>query len=358
MKRILALLLAALLMLSLAFSLTACGDGDDSGNVGANVPGNNANNNNNSNNNNYNNNNNNSGNNGGYNDGLIDVTDAFSSTRQMSVKSIRRDDRAGVYYLSVEKDGYNAPIRMTVGVTFGGVVTGVTINEQHETHGRPGMDAFLGSFPGTTAETVDTVETVTAATYTSRVIKDGVKDALISLGFMEHEAVEPTPTPTPTPRTDDEIMALAEETYSWRGELSFVEFPKDANGYVRKVMIGPLDAYAVYVCVYSQYGQLTGEAIVAFDGLKSITAVRKLTWYVGYEDYNFGIDAPSPETVDAFFQSFVGKTASDVSSVETVTGATGTSGLIREAIKAACEVVCEVGSGLPALPIEPDDFLG
>ena len=261
----------------------------------------------------------------------VEVTDKFTATMTDSAKAIYVDEVSGAYAVVVERQGYASVIKMTVGISADGAVNKVVITEQQESHGKPDVAKLPDKFIGVTDATVGDVETVSGATVTSTAIKNGVTDALISLGLAEEK--EET-----LPRTDEELKTLAKALLAGSTEMEFIEFTPDEDGYVKRILRDKGGkGYVAYVNVY-YYGNLSNETLIAFDTAKNITGVNKLLWAVGHST-EYGPPAPADEVVDAFFQSFVGKSGSEIASVELVTNATGTAELVRDAIVAAANAL-------------------
>ncbi len=175
------------------------------------------------------------------------------------------------------------------------------------------LKAFESSFVGKTLENIEGVELITGATGTAGNFRNAVKAAL-------------------------------SETETLKDELSYEDVtPADKDALVKKVLYNSKNqTYVVYTETIAQYGGgiETEGRIYIKDG--AIVDISLYTWIVGHSVEQ---GAPTDEQVKAFADSFIGKTASNVDGVEIISGATGTSGNFRNAVKAALLAVSDISAG-------------
>ena len=180
------------------------------------------------------------------------------------------------------------------------------------------VNAFFNSFIGKNVYTVTSVDVATGVTNTSNKVKDA--------------ALEILKLSTPKiPRDRAEIAALAKALYGdSSAKLSCKEF-KD-NQYARLAFYeSGKKSYVAYAFAYSQYGTPEFEFLVYVDEDGTVKAVEKILWKVSDPKPEWGYNPPSEEVVNAFFDSFVGKNADNITDVDVATGVTNTSNKVKDA---------------------------
>ena len=176
---------------------------------------------------------------------------------------------------------------------------------------------FVVLLVGKSLANIDSVELVSGATGTATNVRGAIKSALVAIATASEEAACEIIT------SDNPFIAQA-------------LYNQDTNTYI------------IYTKTIAQYGGgiETESRIVIKNG--KITELSLYTWVVGH---TVDADAPTEEEVKAFADSFVGKSLSNVDSVELVSGATGTASNVREAIKAALGLAGEGGFEISASAI-------
>ena len=178
-------------------------------------------------------------------------------------------------------------------------------------------------YVGAEAEDIPELSTGATVAFTESAIKNAVTDAFIYLGFVE---IKPE-----LPRAESEIEELAKELYG-EGAEDLVSITPSGHEYVKRIYREKgSNAYVAYAFAYSLYGTTEFEFLVYVDENGIVKKVNKILWKVSDPKPEWGYNPPSEEVVDAFFQSFVGKSANSITSVEIVTGATSTSNKVKDA---------------------------
>ncbi len=245
-----------------------------------------------------------------------------------SVTAIYREKSGRGYVVTVERQGYASTIAITVGIDTEGRVTKAVITKQAETHGRSGIDEYVGSFSGLGASELDGVDMVSNATVSSTAIRNAIKDALAALGYGEAAGGEYKPE-EPTLRSAEELAAAARELAPDFGALEDVT-PSNAPATLKRLYKSKSGkGYAAYIITGTQYVSVATEGLVTFDAHGKITGVKLFTWTVGH-----GVNY-----TEEFLEGFVGKTAAELGAAELVSGATGTSSDFRDAVRSAAEAL-------------------
>ena len=248
-----------------------------------------------------------------------------------TIDAVYYDAANDAYAVTVERQGYASVISMTVGVDKDGKIIKAVITSQQESHGKPGVNELPEQFAGKNAGGIDGVQAISGATVSSTAIKDGAKDALYALGFATKD--------TTLPRTDAELIEYSKALIPGSSEFEDIT-PEGDDKNVKKVFREKSGkGYTVYVHTYASHGgTLESETVVAFDNERNIVGINNLFWRMGH-DPNDDKPDPKPDDMPNFFDSFVGKNADELRSVELVTHATGTTFNVRYAIMAAAEAV-------------------
>lgn len=131
---------------------------------------------------------------------VMPEADAFSAIRYEDdrpddIQAAYRDSTLLGYCVQVTTDGFSGKVRILVGVTTGGEVTGVVVLSESEAMGLGGSDqeqAFLDQFTGRSGTiTVDrgpnAVDAVSGATTTSEAVAEGVSTALSVVAHLDLE---------------------------------------------------------------------------------------------------------------------------------------------------------------------------
>ena len=187
------------------------------------------------------------------------------------------------------------------------------------------VDELFASLVGKNINTINSVDISTGATNTAGKVRDAALEAL--------NITKPS-----IPRDTEEIEELAKELYGEGAEnLECTEL--SGYDYARLLFKeNGKNSYVVYAFSISQYGTPEFEFLVHVGENGKIIAVKKILWKVSDAAPDWGYNPPSDAEVDAFFASLVGKSASGVSSVDIATGATNTTGKVRDAALEALDL--------------------
>ena len=244
---------------------------------------------------------------------IADVPDGVPAT----VSGIYNDKVSGGHVVTLLTAGYGGEIAITVGVDAEGKITKAVVTKESETHGQSGMKNYTDSFTGLDAEGVSGVEKFSQATISSTTIKNAIYDAMIALGYASEEAET-------LPKTDAEILALASEMAG--KTVSPVELDENKPDNLKRLYEAN-GVYVAYIVVPGEWVPVATEGLVSFDKNGKVLAVELYQWVVGH-GVNYTED---------FLSGFVGKDKTNLSDVELVTEATGTSGDFRDAVIEAVE---------------------
>jgi Na+-translocating ferredoxin:NAD+ oxidoreductase RnfG subunit len=235
----------------------------------------------------------------------------------------------GTVVVLLTNKGYTGKnIGFTVGIDADGKITGLQITQNEESIVPPELkpNGSYGDFyVGAGSDEIPELSTSATVVYTEGAIKSALEDAFIYLGFSE--------TKPELPRDEAEIEALAKEFYGEGAENLESSKPEDCEYVMRVYKEDGKNEYVAYAFTYSQYGSPEFEFLVHVDAVGNIKAIKKILWKVSdpNPDYPFYVP-PTEAEVDAFFESFVGKNAYNINSVDVSTGATNTSGRVKDAV--------------------------
>lgn len=253
---------------------------------------------------------------------------SYDKKANPSVTGVYEEKNGKGHVVTLEFKGYESTILMTVGVDAEGKITQAVVTSEAETHGKAGMANYTDRFAGLDSAGVDAAELFSGATGSSTAIKGAVYDALVVLGYAE-------PKGENLPRSEEELLALAAEIMPKAKSFKNIT-PDDTTLLKRLYKDTAGNGYVAYVHTYAQHGGgLESETLLAISPEGEILAVNNIFWKVGHNlDYG-PPPPPTEEAVDAFFNRFVGVTRDEVSSVELITDATGTSLNVTDAVNEA-----------------------
>ena len=236
----------------------------------------------------------------------------------------------GTVVVLVTNKGYTGKnIGMTLGIDTEGKITGMVITQNEESivpkDLKPG-GTYGEAYIGKGADEIADLKTGATVAFTESAIKGAINDAFVYLGFAEEKPE--------LPREESEIASLAREFYGKEGAKLKSSTPDpEEYGFVKRVYREDgKSEYVVYAFVYGSYGPPEFEFLIKVDANGAIQAIKKIAWKVSDPKPEWYYFPPSDEEVDAFLATFVGKTASDVLSVDIATGVTNTCGRVREAM--------------------------
>ncbi len=183
-------------------------------------------------------------------------------------------------------------------------------------HGVNYTPEYVNSFIGTNKYFTYEVELVTDATGTSKNLLNALESALISV-FANISL------------TDAEILKLAESVTPEGKELEAVALENAPEAVKAMFKLSDDSGYVFYTVTSTQYVARETEAFVYINAAGKIQTMRLVNWTVGHGVY------PTKEFVDGF----IGKSEATIGGVEIVSGATGTSDNLKNAIKDALSLV-------------------
>ena len=248
----------------------------------------------------------------------------------------------GTVLVLVTNKGYTGKnIGLTVGIDAEGKITGLQITQNEESIVPPELKpngSYGNHYVGVGVDEVPELVTGASVVFTEGAIKGAINDAFVYLGFAE--------SLPELPREESEIEEMAKALYGEGAENLESQTPGNCDYVKRIYKEGGKDSYVAYAFVYSQYKAPEFEFLVHVDENGTIKAINKILWKVSDPKPEWGYNPPSDAEVEAFFNSFIGKNAATVTSVDIVTGATNTAGRVREAFAESLEFIS------PAIPRE------
>jgi len=192
------------------------------------------------------------------------------------------------------------------------------------------VNALFESFVGKNAATLIPVDVECGATNTAGNAKAAVLEAF--------KFAKPT-----LPREKSEIDSLVTALYG-EGAENLESFEVYGHEYVKLAYKeSGKSSYVAYAYAYSQYGPPEFEFLVHVDGNGTVKAIEKILWKVSDAKPEWGYNPPTEDEVNALFESFVGKNAKELLSVDVECGATNTAGRVRDAVTESLKV--PFGSG-------------
>ena len=264
--------------------------------------------------------------------------DELPANAPETVKQIytEKNGKGSVVILETKKGYTGNAIGITVAIDPDGRIIKMVITQNGESIVPDNMkpfgdygDAFAGA---TESEVADIVTGATVA-YTEAAIKNALKDAFfVVVGGGEEERL---------PKTDEEIVALAEELLDVSAGSLINVTPEGGSGTTKRVYRDKTgDNYAVYaVVVSSYYGTVETETLIHIDRNGVIKGIEKLTWSVSEAKPEWGYNPPTEEALDAFYAGLVGKDSESIGDVDLQTGATNTTTNLVISIAEGIELV-------------------
>lgn len=248
----------------------------------------------------------------------------------------------GTVVVLLTNKGYTGQnIGLTVGIDSEGKITGLQITQNGESIVPSELKpngSYGNHYVGIGADELPELSTGATVVFTEGAIKGAINDAFVYLGFAE--------SLPELPREESEIEEMAKALYGNGSENLESQTPGNCD-YVKRIYKEEgKDSYVAYAFVYSQYKAPEFEFLVHVDENGTIKAIDKILWKVSDPKPEYGYNPPSEAQVEAFFNSFIGKNAATVTSVDIATGATNTAGRVREAFAESLEFTS------PAIPRE------
>ena len=241
------------------------------------------------------------------------------------------DNGAGIV-CTTGVSGFNGAVKLMVGVSSEGKVTGIEVMEHTETPG-VGTNAltpeYLAKFTG--LDSAEGVDVHSGATFTSRAVKGGVDAAIQQLAVIGGAEYVPPVEYTEEQLIDMAITAFVAPAGDYK-ELTEIELQED----VLKVYTGDEGAgYAMLVQGVGHYPEDPFRMVVAID---AEGAVKGISVVYQNETKGFGYEVLEEDT---YLNQFLGakeitrKSNGDGTKIDTVSSATETSVGAYNAVKAA-----------------------
>ncbi len=261
-----------------------------------------------------------------------------------TVTALYKEKSGKGHVVILTKQGYKAPISISVGIDTDGKITGAVITSQAESHGKTGIDDYVSGFIGKDSagsESHFSANHVTGATVTSEKIKEAIYDAFVVLGYAAAKDSAEAPEFTPAGEaslTESDAVEIAKELMD--GSYTKVDLPENMPETTHALYKRAEGGYAIHLATQRiKWSPTENEAIVTVDGFGYITGVKMIQWNVGYDKEL--LDS-APVCTEEYLDSFIGKNASSLNRVEIVTNATLTNNFFGEALRGALEVLYPV----------------
>lgn len=262
-----------------------------------------------------------------------------------TVTAVYREKNGKGNVVTLTKQGYKAPISITVGIDAEGKITGAVITSQAESHGKTGIDGYVSGFIGSDAAGVEShfsANHVTGATVTSEKIKEAIYDAFVVLGLAAAKDTADSDEfdyGAKNPISDEAFIAEAKKLMSGDYTKTAIDgLPTTVKGVYKNSRGG----YAIHIATRSKYAPPEStevEGIATVDRFGYITGVNILKWNIGYDKEL--LDAP-PQFTEEEIKSYIGKNASSMNRVELVTNATRSSNNFAEPLRETLDVLYPV----------------
>ena len=177
-------------------------------------------------------------------------------------------------------------------------------------------EGFADRFVGKDNWHVGKVELVSGATGTSQDFRTAVQDAVKEVTKI-------------TQRTDKKLLELVDEIVPLSSGFELMELSGDAPSAIKRIYKETAGrGYVAFIRTEGWGGAVGTEALVYFDTLGTIKNVKLLIWNVGHN-----------VSGDDYAKSFIGTNKDTVKNIEYLSGATGTSQPLRDAIVAAFDYI-------------------
>ena len=238
--------------------------------------------------------------------------------------------------LSTTSSYSTAPMTFVLGVDVDGKVVGVKLTGYYETKdfGNKYPDSFIGK---TEADYAD-VETVSGVTYSSSAFRAAVGDAITATKIANGEKVEKPGFVIPeAAKSEAEILTLAAELITDSKGFTSVELGDERKNLISLYRENSGKGYAAYVVVISShYGTVESEALIHIGNDGKIKNINVLTWKTSDKvEGEWPFTPPEESEVDAFYARLEGASSATIDGVEHISGATNTSGGVKNSFKEA-----------------------
>ena len=192
------------------------------------------------------------------------------------------------------------------------------------------VNEFYSKLPGKDSAEVGAMEKpdlVSNATNTSTNVRNSIVEALEAIEVLIKNDL---------PTAEETIISLGKELIGEDVELTDVT--PGGMEYVRRAYRASGDnGYIVYaVVINTAYNRVETETLLHIGNNGKIEGVKKLTFKTS--DAMYGYVPPAEETVNAFYDRIIGKSASTIMDVDLVSNATNTSTALVNAILESIEV--------------------
>ena len=179
-----------------------------------------------------------------------------------------------------------------------------------------GAGNFADGFTGVDKDTVGDVELVTGATGTSSDFRTALEAALIFVADGEATA-------------ENLFVKQLEAFLPTASGFESITVPSDAPASLKKLYkTCGIDGYVAYIVTSTQYVAVETESLVYINSKYEVADIKLLTWTVGH----------GTEPGD-FPERLIGLSASELEDVELISGTTGTSEHLRDAVIGALKAV-------------------
>ena len=254
-----------------------------------------------------------------------------------TVKTVYRETKGVGYVVLVNtRTEYSSgDMAISIGISKDGKVVGALVTNYQESKDM-GKKTYPEKFVGTSLNDYQNVDTVSGVTYSSSAFKAAVGDALRAVALLsaKESAAERAPAlllSSTEERTLPEGSSDVNEVFP---NNSFVKLTLDEaapTGLVALYRNQENNTVIAHLVVAGEWVPIATEAFVTFNSLGRITDMKLTQWVVGH-----GV-----EPDQSFVDGFVGKYDSTVDFTDLVSGATGTSLDLRNAISLAAQFVTE-----------------
>ncbi len=246
-----------------------------------------------------------------------------------TVKTVYRETK-GIGYvvlLNTRTEYSSGDMAISVGISIDGKVEGALVTNYQESKDM-GKTTYPEKFVGTSLKDYQNVDTVSGVTYSSSAFKAAIGDALkaVELLFADGSAsIERSPALLLSTSSEGAVPAGSSDINDIFPNNSFTK--KELNSSAPEHLVALYSNSAdetliAHLVVPGEWVPIATEAFVTFDKYGKIADMKLTQWVVGH-----GVNPDS-----SFAEGFIGKYDSTVGFTDLVSGATGTSRDLRNAV--------------------------
>ena len=269
-------------------------------------------------------------------DGFDKVEDLTGLPKTVTSVFKAKGGKGYVISLATTSAYSSGDMTFVVGIDNDGNISGVKLNSYFESKDF-GKTTYPQSFVGKTEGDYDSVDNVSGVTYSSQAFKSAIGDAFTAVKIAEGETVEAPAGPTSLARDESEVLAIMGELIPNSAGFTKLEVDGDYESLVGLYKENGGKGYAAYVLVISSYyGTVESEAVIHIENNGKVKNIKRLVWKTSDKvEGEYPFTPPSEDAVDEFYDRLNGASSSTIDGVLHISGATNTSGGVKNSFKEA-----------------------